>query len=51
MHAVLFIYFKDCRILKIQNDDIIVSKHVVNLKIEIIKAYGVVCMTEMLKSK
>ena len=27
------------------------SKHVVNLKVEIIKAYGVVCMTEVLKSR
>ena len=33
------------------DDDSIVSKHVVNLKVEIIKACGFVCMTEVLKSK
>jgi hypothetical protein len=33
------------------DDDTVVSKHVVKLKVEIIKAYGVVCMTEVLKSK
>ena len=32
------------------DDDTIVTKHVVNLKVEIIKAYSVVCMTEVLKS-
>ena len=33
-----------------RSDDTVVSKHVVNLKVEIIKAYVVVCMTEVLKS-
>jgi hypothetical protein len=29
----------------------VVSKHVVNIKVEIIKAYSVVCMAEVSKSK
>jgi hypothetical protein len=33
------------------DDDTIVSKHVVKLKVEIINALVVVCMTEVLKSK
>jgi hypothetical protein len=34
-----------------RDDDTIVSKHVVKLKVGIRKAYGVVCMTKVLKSK